>query len=145
MKRFTFENFLKLINYFGQKIQITFDRQKQFKTNFGGFLSLLIYCLIFYLIITNGLNLLNKKNAKTTATNLHEIHAPFLNISELNSIYGSFFYTNEFIPFLDPTYFDIEISQFLLKVDLDGKTNLSYIPLKKVNCSIYFEYFKKEF
>jgi len=143
MKLFSFENFFKTIDYFGLQVQITFDKQKKFKTYFGGFLSLMIYCLIFALIITNGLNLLNKKNAKTTATNLHQINAPLLNISELNSIYISYFYTKEFIPFLDPTYFDIKISQFLLKVDANGNTNLSYIPLEKVNCSLYYNYFHK--
>jgi len=144
MSKFQFEKFIKYIDYFGQPIQITFDRKKKFKTYFGGFLSFLIYCLIFALIITNGLNLLNKDNAKTTATNLHQIKAPLLNITELDPIFVSNFYTKEFLPFLDPTYFEIEISQFLLKIDSNGNNNLSYIPLEKTNRSKYFEHFKKK-
>jgi len=94
------------------------------------------------LIITNCLNLLNKKNSKTSATELHQIDAPLLNIHELNSIFVSYYITKDFIPFDDPTYFDIEVNQFMFKVDSNGQSNVSYISLDKVNCSIYYNYFK---
>ena len=142
MKEFKLENLFKFIDYFGLTIQITFQKNKKFKTYLGGFLSLIIYGLIISLIITNGLNLLNRKNAKTSATELHKISAPLLNITEFNSIFVSNFYTNEFQPFMDPSFFNIEISQFLFKVDKNGTSDLSYIPLEKVNCSIYLDYFK---
>jgi len=143
MSKFYLENFFNFIDYFAQSIIITLDMKKKFSTFFGGILSLLIYCLIFALIITNGINLLNKYNAKTTATNLHQIKAPLLNITELNSIFVTNFYTSDLIPFLDPTYFDIEISQLIIKADLNGNINLSYVPLDKVNCSMYFDFFKQ--
>jgi len=143
MLEFIKEGIVK-IDYFGQPVRITLNRQKNFKTLMGGSTSLLIFSFIIYLIIMNGMNLLNRKQPKTSATNIHQFESPLINITKLKKFFGAYFLTNQFVPFFDPSYFNYEIFQFMVERDDNGNSNISFIPLEIKNCSIYFEDLKKK-
>lgn len=139
-----FHKNVKEADYFGKPVLITFDKQKKFKTFIGGFLSFIIFGLIFSLIVTNGLNLINRKQPKTSSTTLYQSESPLLNIKKTRSVFAAYFMTRSFAPFFDPTYFNFEISQFKVERKANGDSAISYTPLEIKNCSIYMEDFKQK-
>jgi hypothetical protein len=45
---------LKHLNFFGKSVELTFEKQKNFKTYIGGLTSLIIYSLILVFVIKEG-------------------------------------------------------------------------------------------
>lgn len=140
---YIFEKCLKTVDYFGKPVQITFDKQKKFRTPIGGFLSIVIFCLVLSLIITNGLNLLNRKQPKTSVTSINEFEAPHLNLTKSKKMFAAYFLTKEYVPFFDPSYFNFEIFQFKV-IRNNVTTEIASLPLTIKNCSIYFENLKEK-
>jgi hypothetical protein len=56
---------VRSIDYFGQPVQITFDRERKYTTVIGGILSLIMYIFIGVLTIKAGNSLLFKTQPKT--------------------------------------------------------------------------------
>lgn len=137
------QKWIKDIDYFGKPVQITFDKQKKFKTTIGGILSLIIFGLILSLIVTNGLNLLNRKQPKTSATSIYQVESPIWNLSDSKNVFAAYFLTKEYDVFFDPSYVNFEILEFTVRRDANGTSDIYSKPLTIKNCSMYYDFFKE--
>ncbi len=132
------------IDNFAQPVQIIFDNEKKYSTILGRVVSIIIYSVILVLVIKSWNSLLNRQNPKTSMTNIYRVDSPLMNFTELNSLYISMFQTKDFLPFSDPSYLTIETYQFVVRRLENGSQTFDYIPLKQVDCKIYFDSFKKK-
>ena len=137
-----FSNTIKQLDYFAKPIKLSFDKEKKFRTIFGGLLSLLIYGVTFSLFINMGNNLLNKNLPKISSTTHHLIDQPLLNLSNINILFSFFFMTKEFEIFNDPTYFDFYVSKFSVS-RTSNKSNFNNRDLDLIKCDQYLEKFKE--
>lgn len=132
---------LKSLDYFSQPIQITFDRERNFSTILGGFLSLIIYCVTIALIISSANNLLYKINPKTTTTETYLNFAPLLNLKNQSLIYGIGFMDRNFERLKDDSLYTIEFSQFKRERQPDNSVKTEYISMNKTSCQMYQQEF----
>jgi hypothetical protein len=134
---------VRSIDYFGQPVQITFDRQRKYNTIFGGLLSLGMYTFIFILIVKAAYDLLNKTQPKTSLTSLALTDSPLLNLKNNNMIYSALILDRNFVPVNDPSYFTIEIFKFEV-IRKNGSEQYNYINMPKYDCNKYYDHFKSE-
>ncbi len=87
---------------------------------------------------------MNRKNPKTSMTNVYMVDSPLMNLTELNPLYATYFMDKNFLPFNDPSYITIETSQFIVERYENGSANFNYRQLEQVNCSIYKDIFKEK-
>jgi len=57
---------IKTLDFFGPRINFTINRQENFKTVFGGFVSLIVYCLYVFFFILFGKDMIFKLNPNVT-------------------------------------------------------------------------------
>ncbi len=57
---------IKTLDFFGPRIHFTIDRQENFKTLLGGFVSLIVYCLYVFFFILFGKDMIFKQNPNVT-------------------------------------------------------------------------------
>jgi len=118
---------LKHLNFFEKSVELTFEKQKNFKTYIGGLTSLIIYSLILVFAIKEGLNLVERKDPNITETETYHPGAPLINITN-NQFFAAYFMDKEDNIINDPSYFTIEMNQLTktkLKDNSKGEKKLS--------------------
>jgi hypothetical protein len=134
---------IKSIDYFGQPVQITFDRKRKYNTILGGLLSLGMYSFILILIIKAGYDLLNKTRPKTSLTSLALTDSPLLDMKKSKMIYSAVVLDRNFVPVNDPSYFTIEIFKFEV-IRKNGSEQYNYINMPRYDCNNHYDHFKSE-
>ena len=132
------------IDFFALPVQITFNNEKKYSSSLGKVISAIIYVITLALIINLSNKLLIRVNPRTSSTISYLTEAPLFNVTSLNAVYASYILTKDFVPFRDPSYFSIGVSQFIVQRNSDGSQTIDSKELKKVNCSTYYNYFKNK-
>jgi hypothetical protein len=132
---------IRSIDYFAQPVQIFFNGEKKYSTVLGGLVSLIIFCITVALIFNSSTNLFNRTNPLTSMTNTFLRYSPIMNLSDDNHFYAAYLITSDLKVFSDPSYFSIEINQFILERNDNGSQKVSFLDIQKKNCSLYFQTF----
>jgi hypothetical protein len=139
-----FENILKSVDYFGLSFKLNFNNETKYKTNFGGFLTVIISILSISLLVTISLDLINRNQPKITTVEKCQQVAPYLGLSNENVLYSIGFIDKNLKTFYDPSYFYFSAVQVIVLRDNVGNVTIrKEIPLNLTNCSQYKDFYIK--
>lgn len=113
---------LKSLDYFANPIQLTFKNQSYFQSWLGFFLTVAVMILTIAITITTG-NQLFKKEKPTVNQNDGYQYSPDNYTLSSNEIPFTYFYPGDIEKFLDPTYFDVKIYNYVNNRYLDADGN----------------------
>lgn len=88
--------------------------------------------------------LLNRTQPKTSATVVYKLEQPLINITKRENFFAAYFLTRDLQPFYDPSYFNFEVSQFVVEREENGNSKIGNIPLQIKNCSLNYKLFKEK-
>ena len=134
---------IRSLDYFGQPVQITFDRQRKYNTIVGGLLSLTMYIFTTVVSIKGGQSLFFKVQPKTSFQSLAMTDSPLLNLKDNNMTYIALILDKNKTVFNDPSYFSIEIYKNEI-IRKNGSEQYNNFHLPKYDCGNYYDYFVKE-
>jgi hypothetical protein len=130
------------VDYFGQRVELTFNKEKYFKSVLGGIFSILMYCACFSFVISIGLQLVLKLNPSTIVSTQKEPTAPLIDISKEDLLFAAYILTSDYEPLNDPSIATISGYQYILN-RTDAEVYSANVPLELTNCSLYKSYFNE--
>jgi hypothetical protein len=133
-------NFVTSIDYFGQKVELAFNKERYFKSVIGGTFSIIMYCCCISFIISIGLQLVLKLNPSTVVSTQKERTAPLKDLNEEDMLFAFYILTADFEPLNDLSVAEITGYQFVVN---RTETNVldDKVPIELTNCSNYRSYF----
>jgi hypothetical protein len=136
------DSFITSIDYFGQHVQLTFNKKAEMKTVLGGIVSLLMYFACIAFIISIGITLVFKLNPSTTLSTQSQATAPLVDINEEDMIFAFYVLGSDFKILNDPSIASLTAFQ-----QVNNRTDASNIINKKIpielkNCSEYLDFYK---
>ncbi len=139
-----FENLLKTVDYFGLSFKLNFNNETKYKSNFGGFLTVIISILSISLFVSISLDLINRNQPNVTTVEKCQQVAPYLSLSNENVLYSIGFIDKNLKTFYDPSYFYFSAVQVIVLRDKVGNVTIrKEIPLNLTNCSQFKDYYIK--
>jgi hypothetical protein len=133
-------NFVTSIDYFGQKVELAFNKERYFKSVIGGIFSIMMYCCCISFIISIGLQLVLKLNPSTVVSTQKESTAPLKEINEEDMLFAFYILTADYEPLNDLSVAEITGYQYVLnRTETDVFDD--NVPIELTNCSEYRSYF----
>jgi hypothetical protein len=130
------------VDYFGQRVELIFNKEKYFKSVLGGIFSIIMYCSCFSFIISIGLQLVLRLNPSTIVSTQKEPTAPLIDISKEDLLFAAYILTSDYESLNDPSIATITGYQYILN-RTDEEVYSANIPFELASCSLYRDYFNE--
>jgi hypothetical protein len=133
-------SFITNVDHFGRKVELSFNKERLFKSFLGGVFSLVMYCATFAFVISIGTQFVFRLNPSTTMSTQKQPSAPLIDLQEEDMIFALYILTSDYETLNDPSIATIEVYQYLFNRTYTD-VNEANIPISLTNCTQYKSYF----
>jgi hypothetical protein len=127
-------------DYFGQRVELSFNSAREFRTTFGGVFSILMYLACLAFVISIGVQLILRENPSTLTSTQTQPAAPLIDIMKEEMIFALYVQDKNYNPITDPSILTITGYQYVMnRTDTSLSNDNEPIPL--VNCSEFRSFF----
>jgi hypothetical protein len=134
-------NFLTSLDYFGQKVELTFNKQRYAKTLYGGIISLMVYLSCIAFTISIGIQLVFRINPSTTLSTQTLSASPIIDIYKEDLLFAFYVLGGDFKTLNDPSIATITAFQQVTNRTVAGNVVNTKIPFGLTNCTDYRSHF----
>jgi hypothetical protein len=134
-------HFITSLDYFGQNVELYFNKEKDMKTFFGGIISLVMYMTCLAFIIDLGITLVFKQNPSTTISTQTQTESPLIDVYKEDMIFAFYVLGADYQTINDPSIATFTVVQHILnRTDSSNIINKN-VPIALKNCTEYKDFY----